>query len=482
MQTQTIVIILSIYFSLILAISYFTSKNADNKSFFVGNKQSPWWIVAIGMIGTSISGVTFISVPGQVGKIGFAYFQMVLGYLVGYLFIGLVLMPLYYKLNLTSIYTYLEQRFGNVSYKTGASFFLLSRTLGSAARLYLASLVFQAFVFDALGIPFLISVAIILILIYIYTYKGGIKTIIYTDTLLSIFLIVTPILSVYFICKSLNLSILQAWDMLHVHQYNKIFYWNDFALSKTHFFKQFIGGALIATAMTGLDQDLMQKNISCKNIGEAQKNMFSFVWIMLLVNFVFLFLGGLLYLYVAQNNITMPLRTDLLYPTLALQHMGTAVGIMFILGLTAAAFASSDSAITSLTTSFCVDFLHFEKKEENKNLHAIRNYVHIGVSVVFMILIYVFWKVNNMATIDLIFKIASYTYGPLLGMFLFGLFTNYKIKDNYAWIVCVIAPILAWIVDYVLSTNKIYVFGNELLFVNGLFTFIGFWIIQKRES
>jgi len=479
MQSQTIIIVLSCYFLLLILISYLTSRNADNKTFFLGNKQSPWWIVAIGMIGTSISGVTFISVPGQVGKIGFAYFQMVLGYLVGYLCIGLVLMPLYYKLNLTSIYTYLEQRFGNVSYKTGAGFFLLSRTLGSAARLYLAALVFQAFIFEALGVPFLVSVAIILILIYLYTFKGGIRTIIYTDTLLSLFLIVTPILSVYFICEHLNVGIMEAWNNLSNKNYNQIFFWNDFALSKTHFVKQFLGGALIATAMTGLDQDLMQKNISCKNIFEAQKNMFSFVWIMLLVNFVFLFLGGLLYLYVAQNGINMPARTDLLYPTLALQHMNTAVGVMFMLGLTAAAFASSDSAITSLTTSFCVDFLNFEKREENADLRSTRNYVHIGVSAVFMLLIYVFWKVNNMATIDLIFKIASYTYGPLLGMFLFGLFTQKKIHDKYALAVCLTAPVLAWLLDYFLSSAKIYVFSNELLLVNGLFTFIGFWLIKK---
>lgn len=479
MNSISIAFILIAYFSILLIIAFYTSRDADNKAFFIGNKQSPWWIVAIGMIGTSISGVTFISVPGQVGKIQFAYFQLVLGYIVGYIFIGLVLMPLYYRLNVTSIYTYLEQRFGKQTYKTGASFFLLSRTLGSAARLYLAALVFQQFVFEPLGISFPISVFLILVLIWLYTYKGGIRTIVYTDTLQSLFLILAPILSVYFICKHLDISLLSVWQILEQNHLNKILVTNDFMLNKLHFVKQFIGGALIATAMTGLDQDLMQKNISCKNIHSAQKNMITFVSIMVFINFMFLCLGGLLYVYAHSYSVTIPSKTDLLYPTLALEHFSPLVGVIFILGLTAAAFASSDSALTALTTSFCVDFLGFEKRENiNPNM---RHYVHIGFSVLFLVLILFFYKMNNQAVIDLIFKIAAYTYGPLLGMYMFGLFTKKSINDNLSWLICLLSPALCWIIEMLLSENNIYKFGNELLLLNGFITFVGFLLISKKE-
>jgi Na+/proline symporter len=373
-------IILIFYFGMLITVSIYTSKGADTNTFFTANRQSPWYLVAFGMIGTSLSGVTFISVPGAVANIQFSYFQVVIGYILGYLVIGTVLMPLYYRLNLISIYSYLEQRFGFWSYKTGSGFFLLSRTIGSAVRLYVAAQVLQLALFRPLGIPFEVSVAITIFLIWIYTFKGGVKTIIVTDTLQTFFLITAVILTIVLVSQQLNLDgISGMWNAVQESKYSQIFYWdiND----PKNFFKQFFAGVFIAIVMTGLDQDLMQKNLTCKNIGEAQKNMFWFTVVLVVVNFLFLSLGALLYVYAEAQGIPVTAKTDEFYPMLALNHLGVVVGITFLLGITAATYASSDSALTALTTAFCIDFMDIEKRPEEKR-SSIKFWVHVGFSVV----------------------------------------------------------------------------------------------------
>lgn len=357
--------ILSAYFIMLIIVSVYTSRGADTNTFFTANRQSPWYLVAFGMIGTSLSGVTFVSIPGSVANIQFSYFQVVLGYLVGYLVIGTILMPLYYRLNLISIYTYLEKRFGFWSYKSGSAVFLVSRTVGSAVRLYIAAGVLQLALFQPLGIPFEVSVGITILLIWVYTFKGGIKTIIVTDTLQTLFLITAVILTIVLVSRELNLSgISEMVTTVKNSGYSQIFFWdgND----SKNFFKQFLAGAFIAIVMTGLDQDLMQKNLTCKNIGEAQKNMFWFTVILVFVNLLFLSLGALLYVYAQAKGITPPARTDDFYPMLALNELGMVVGITFLLGITAATYASSDSALTALTTAFCVDFMNIEKRRRKK--------------------------------------------------------------------------------------------------------------------
>ncbi|MEZ4902152.1 MAG: sodium:solute symporter, partial [Spirosomataceae bacterium] len=442
--------ILLIYFAVLITISIYTSKGADTNTFFTANKQSPWFLVAFSMIGTSLSGVTFISVPGAVGNIQFSYFQVVLGYILGYLFIGTVLMPLYYRLNLISIYSYLEQRFGFWSYKTGSAFFLLSRTLGSAVRLYVAAQVLQLAMFNGLGIPFEISVLITIALIWIYTFKGGIKTIIVTDTLQTTFLVTAVALTIYLVSQELNFSFGGMISAVADSNYSRIFFFNDPNDNK-YFWKQFLSGAFIAITMTGMDQDLMQKNLTCKNIGEAQKNMFWFTITLTFVNLMFMSLGVLLYFYAQSKNITVPARTDDLYPMLALNHFGVhegtaglLVAITFLIGITAATYASSDSALTALTTAFCIDFMNVANKPEAERAR-IKHWVHIGFSVLFYLVIIAFKQLNSKEVITAIFDIAGYTYGPLLGLFAFGLYTKRPINDRLTPLVCVAAPIFTYI-------------------------------------
>ncbi|MGI4727998.1 MAG: sodium:solute symporter, partial [Janthinobacterium lividum] len=375
------------YFLVLILISWHTSRNSsgDNDAFFVANRNSKWYLVAFGMIGTALSGVTFISVPGKVGSPGgdqFAYFQFVLGNAVGFIIIATVLLPLYYRLKLTSIYSYIEETLGHWSYKTAAAIFLISRVIGSSFRLYLVVIVLQKFIFDSYHIPFAATVLICLLLIWSYTFKGGLKTIIITDSLQTLFLVSSVFLSIFFICRSLNLNVFEAAETIKNSSYSKLFFWNDFLSSKLHFTKQFLGGIFITVAMTGLDQDLMQKNLSCKNIGEAQKNMFSFTAVFVLINIFFLSVGALLYIYAAKNSISVA-KTDYLYPTIALNYLGVLPAIVFMLGLTAATFATTDSALTALTTSFCIDFLNFNKKENTNSSQMIktRHYVHIGFSL-----------------------------------------------------------------------------------------------------
>ena len=479
MNPYLILSILILYFGILLIVAYFTSRNANNETFFLGNRKSPWYIVSLGMIGASLSGVTFISVPGWVVDSNFSYMQMVLGYLLGYFVIATVLMPMYYKLNLTSIYTYLDKRFGNYSYKTGASFFLLSRLIGSAFRLFLVANVLQIAVFNQLGIPFEISVFTTIILIWLYTFKGGIKTIIWTDTLQAIFMLTAVGATIVIISKQLNLDFSGMIDTVIKNEHSKIFYFDSFK-DKYHFVKQFFAGAFIAIVMTGLDQDMMQKNLSCKNIKDAQKNMYWFSLILVPVNLMFMSLGVLLVVFAQKNGIDIPARTDDLYPLIATQgYISPMVGIIFIIGLVAAAYSSADSALTALTTSFTVDILNAGKSEEMK-LRRTRKFVHFGVSIAMVLVIILFNAINDESVISATFKVAGFTYGPLLGLYAFGLFTRKAVKDKYVPIVAIASPVLCIILNHysVIWLNG-YKFGFEILIVNGLLTFLGLLMLSK---
>ena len=477
------------YFSLLILISYFTSKDSSNKTFFTGNKQSPWFVVAFGMIGASLSGVTFISIPVEVGSLisekepylkAFSYFQLVLGYLLGYFVIANVLLPIYYKLNLVSIYSYLRQRFGINTYKTGSLFFLLSQSMGAALRLFLVAGVLQIAFFDSYGIPFILTVIITIILIWVYTFRSGIKTIVWTDTLQTFFMLLSVVITILIIYKELNLTSKELISTISEHEYTKIFFW-DWKSSK-FFLKQFFSGAFIAIVMTGLDQNMMQKNLTCKNIHEAKKNMYWFSAILVPVNFLFLVLGFLLYMYANQKGIEIPVRSDDLFPILALKHFVPFVGIVFLLGITAAAFSSADSALTALTTAFCVDFLKLDNKTEKRQKQS-RLMVHFGFSVVLLLIIVVFRIINNDSVITAVFMVAGYTYGPLLGLYSFGLFTKIQVKDKWIPVVAILSPIISHIFK-IYSSQIIpgYHMGFEFLILNGMVTFFGLLLLRKRNT
>jgi len=479
-MTPTLIItVLVAYFGFLIFISKLTSKDQGNESFFVGKRQSPWYIVAFGMIGASLSGVTFISVPGWVASSQFSYFQMVLGYLVGYAVIAMVLMPLYYKLNLTSIYTYLEDRFGFWSYKSGAFYFILSRTIGAAFRLFLVANVLQILIFDAWNIPFAITVALTIALIWLYTHKAGIRTIIWTDTLQTLFMLIAVVLCFYYVADAMNFSLSHAVEQIALSDYSKVFFFDD--LSSASFFpKKFFAGAFLAIVMTGLDQDMMQKNLSCPTIKDAQKNMFWFSIVLVFVNLLFLALGALLYLFASSVGITA--SGDDLFATVAMHpSMPVAVGLFFILGLVAAAYSSADSALTALTTSFCVDFLSIDKKEAAQQI-KIRKRTHILFSILLFIVILVFKLINDQSVVEALFKVAGYTYGPLLGMYAFGLFTSYKIKDSLIVPVVIMAPILTYALQYNAPLYWGFSFGFELLIVNGILSFLGMLLIRDRSK
>lgn len=480
MSSSIIITALVSYFSMLMIISFFTNRNAGNNTFFIGDRKSPWYLVAFGMIGTSISGVTFISVPGWVGTSQFSYLQMVIGYLAGYFIIATVLMPLYYRLKLVSIYTYLESRFGFWSYKTGAFYFLLSRTIGSAFRLYLAANVLQMAIFDKWGIPFYLTVTITLGLIWLYTFQGGVKTIVWTDTFQTIFLLGGALGTALFITHHIGWNVSDTFVNINESEYSKIFFW-DWA-DKHFFIKQFLSGAFIAIVMTGLDQDMMQKNLSCRNIKEAQWNMFSFSGVLILVNMLFLTLGAMLYIFAQQKNIIIPVNSDDLFPVIALNHLPIAVGILFIIGLIAATFASSDSALTALTTSFCFDFLNVNSKTEAEVKNA-RFKVHILFSIILIISILIFKEVNDDSVISAIFKAAGFTYGPLLGLYAFGLFTKLNVDDKFVPIVCILSPIFCLIINkYSKSLLYGYEFGYEILILNGLLTFFGLYLLKIEKT
>lgn len=480
MNPITVILFVLGYFAVLMLVSFFTSKGADNDTFFIGGHKSPWYLVAFGMIGASLSGVTFISVPGWVGASKFSYMQMVMGYFFGYMVVALVLMPLYYRLNLTSIYSYLEERFGFYSYKTGAAFFLLSRTIGASFRLFLVAQVLQYLVFDQWGVPFSITVLITILLIWLYTFKGGIKTIVWTDSLQTLFMLIAVGISIYYISNELNLDFNSLVSTVQDSEYSKVFFfedWND----KRHFLKQFLSGMFITIVMTGLDQDMMQKNLSCKNIKEGQKNMFSFSIVLILVNFVFLSLGALLFIYASENGIEIPTKTDNLFPEIATQHLSTFAGIFFILGLVAAAYSSADSALTALTTSVCIDFLDIGNREEKKKIQ-LRKRVHVLVSFVLFVVILIFNVINDESVISSLFKAAGYTYGPLLGLYSFGLIMKRSVKDKWVPLICILSPILSYLMNlYSEELFNGYQFGFEILLVNGILTFIGLFLISQKN-
>jgi len=485
MSSFLIITLLLGYFLVLILISYLTGKNDSNVDFFKAGKQSPWYLVAFGMIGASLSGVTFISVPGWVDASQFSYFQVVLGYMVGYVVVAFVLLPVYYKLNLTSIYEYLFQRFGFVSHKTGAFFFFVSRVLGAAFRLYLVAIVLQQFVFNKWNVPFEITVMISILLIWIYTFRGGIKTIVWTDTLQTLFMITAVVLSIYFITDSLGWSFTEFLASDELKSYSTIFN-TDNILEKNYFLKSFFGGLFITICMTGLDQDMMQKNLTCKSLKDAQKNMLSFSIVLTFVTFLFMLLGALLFIYAKKNNIAIPLldgkpKTDLLFPEIALNSgLGITLGITFILGLIAAAYSSADSALTSLTTSFCVDILDLKDKSEHEQ-KSIRKKTHIGMSVLLVVVIIAFKYILNSNVIDSLLTVAGYTYGPLLGLFSFGIFTNFKIKDRYVWMVALASVTIVFLIGKIPSESLGgYDIGYELLPLNGLLTFLGLILIRRK--
>jgi len=473
--------VFAIYTIFLFVISWWTGRKADNDSFFIGNKTSPWYIVAYGMIGASLSGVTFISIPGVVGTAKFSYMAIVFGYLLGYFVIAQVLLPLYYKLNLTSIYSYLHQRFGMKSYKTGASFFLLSRIIGASFRMFLVINVLQLFVFNALGIPFFITVMGFVGLILLYTFKAGIKTIVWTDTLQTTFMLLAAFISIYFVSEHLQISLKEIYSHMEDQGLTQIVFsdWKD-----PHFIlKQFLSGVFIAIVMTGLDQDMMQKNLSCKTLKDSQKNMYWLSWTLVPVNFLFLSLGGFLFYYAQQKGIIINGTTDNLFPTLALQHLGVGAGIVFIIGLIAAAYSSADSALTSLTTSFSIDILGINRNEnlDQTKKESTRKKVHLGMSLVLVLVISAYELINDQAIITKLFTIAGYTYGPLLGLYAFGLFTQKQVKDKWVPLVAICSPILGYFIKlgapYLLSG---YQFGFELLIINGGLMFAGLLLISTK--
>ena len=480
MSSALILVIISLYFLLLMGVSHLTSKNKSNETFFSGNRRSPWMVVAIGMIGASLSGVTFVSVPGMVKDINMSYMQTVLGFAFGYIVIAYVLLPIYYRLQLTSIYTYLDKRIGRYSYRTGAAFFILSRTIGSAVRLYLVAVILQNFVFDKWSIPFPITIILILGMIWLYTYRSGIKTIVWTDLLQTVTLITTLLLIVWMVFLKLNLSfdqmVVQVWNS----SYSKIFVWDDF-FSTQNFFKQFFSGIFISIVMTGLDQDSMQKNLTCKNLKDAQRNMISYGFGFVPINFIFLVLGVLLIMVAQQEGIRLPVNGDDILPMFAATgELGWWVFVFFSIGIIAASFSSADSALTALTTSVCVDLLDVEKNTEEKKI-KIRRMVHMAITIVFVLIIMLFRVLNNKSVIDAIYVIASYTYGPLLGLFAFGIFTKKDTWDKAVPYICLLSPLLCWVLQYLSLQLWGYKLGYELLMINGLFTFVGLLIAGKLK-
>jgi len=466
------------YFFLLIVISWFTSRNADTQDFFTAKRKSPWLLVAFGMVGATLSGVTFISVPGEVGNSFFSYLQFVFGNIVGYWLVAAILLPMYYRLNLVSIYTFLEKRFGANSYKTGSFFFIISKLTGAAFRLYLVAGVLQIAIFDKFNIPFSVTVIVTIILIWIYTYRGGIKTIVWTDSLQTLFLISAVIITIYTISKSLGSGPGRIVDTISEHPYSQIFFWDW--RTGDNFFKQFFAGMFITIVMVGMDQDMMQKTLSCKNKDEAAKNMFLFSFMFLAVVFLFLCLGVLLYVYALEAGIKIPEKTDDLYPLIALNYLGLTAGIAFLLGIIAAAYSSADSALTALTTTFSVDFLKIDQYNENVK-QKIRKRVHILFSVLLMVVILLFRVISNESIVVAVFTVAGYTYGPILGMFVFGMFSKRSVKDRWVPLVCIFSPLIS----YMLSVNSEslfngYEFGFEILIVNGLFTVAGLMIISKK--
>ena len=486
MQSSFILIIISVYFGVLILISYLTSrKGSGNDTFFRANKSSKWYVVAVAMIGTSISGVTFVSVPGMVRNLDMSYMQMVFGFFFGYIVIAYVLLPLYYRLNLTTIYGYLEQRFGQKSYKTGAWFFLLSKIVGAAARLYLVAFILQTLVFDAWGIPFIITVIGIILVIWLYSHKSGIKTIIWTDWLQTILFITALVLIVWQVSMKLNFNISDTIAAIGNNPHSRIFVFDDWG-STQNFFKQFFSGMFITIVMTGLDQDQMQKNLTIRTLKDAQKNVISYGLAFAPINFLFLSLGVLLIIFAEQNGIVLPEISDNILPLIASEYLGPGILGIFIVGIVAAAFSSADSALTALTTSFCVDVLDMkavsENKEQEKKDVKTRGIVHIGISILFVLIILIIEAIGSDSIITAIYKIASYTYGPLLGLYCFGLYSKVKPIDKYVPYVAIAAPVFCFIIEMLIKQQYNYQVGYELLLINGLITGLGLWLISTGKK
>lgn len=476
MNSSLILLVLIGYFIMLLVVSYLSGRKAtDNEAFFTARHSSPWWVVAIGMVGASVSGVSFVSVPGMVGGIQFSYIQTVLGFFVGYLIIANVLLPLYYRLQLTSIYTYLGQRFGSRSYTTGASFFLLSKTLGAAARLYVVALILQTMVFDAWNVPFWITITVILLMIWLYTYRSGIKSIVWTDTLQTVVMLTALLIMVGKLMEMNGLNTGDFLSQMYADSKSRVFVWDDW-ISKQHFVKQFFSGIFIAVVMTGLDQDMMQKNLTCRNLKEAKKNMYWYGMAFIPFNLLFLMLGWLMLTFAQTNGIQLPAGGDQLLPFFAENYFGTAVMLMFVTGIIAAAFSSADSALAALTTSFMVDILKIGPKDQRKN---IRIGVHAGISLLFVLIVLIIRQLNERSIIDTIYVLVSYTYGPLLGMFSFGLFTRLRPSDHWVPWLAISSPLLCLAINELTVHYTSYAFGYELLLMNGLFMFIGLYISSK---
>lgn len=487
LQPTFLLVLILGYFTLLMVIAYLTGKQADNQTFFTANRSSPWYLVAFGMVGASLSGVTFISVPGWVGDSGFSYFQVVLGYWAGYFVVSFVLLPIYYRQNLTSIYEYLQDRFGYNSHKVGAVSFFISRVLGASFRLFLVAIVLQQFIFDAWGIPFEITVVLSIVLIWVYTQKGGIKTIVWTDTLQTLLMLTAMGLTLYHLGNALNLNLSEILTENRFQNYTHTWVTGDLMV-RNHFLKSFIGGVFITICMTGLDQDMMQKNLTCRNLKAAQINMVVFSLVLIVVTFLFLLLGAMIFLYAEQNQIMIPLmegspKTDLLFPEVAINgDLGLGVGIIFILGLIAAAYSSADSALTSLTTSFCIDFLKLDQYSEDQQ-KKIRKQTHLCMSFVLVLVVILFRYVLDRNVIDGLLTVASYTYGPLLGLFAFGIFTPFQIHDRKVWVVVLLSILLIVLVGNLSPvTLGGYQIGYELLPLNGLLTFLGLLLIRQKKT
>ena len=477
----TIVTILG-YFLLLLLVSHLTARDSSNDSFFRAGRRSPWFLVAFGMIGTSVSGVSFVSVPGYVGVTQMTYLQMCIGFFFGYLVIAFLLLPMYYRRGLTSIYSYLEQRFGLASQKSGSVLFLLSKMTGACARFYLVCLILQQFVFERFGVPFIVTVLIILLLVWLYTRRAGIRTLVYTDSLQTLCMLTALVVVIVLVMGKMNLDWGALCQTVSESEYSRIFVWDDW-MSKQSFWKQFLSGVFVAIVMTGLDQDMMQKNLTCKNLREAQKDMCTYgVWF-IPVNFLFLVLGVLLYTFAAGQGIDVPAKTDQLFPMLVQEGwFGYGVTVLFVLGIAAAAFSSVDSALTALTTSFCIDILDIEKKQlDEVRATRIRRRVHIAVVFVFVIFTLIFKALNSTSVIDAIYIMASYTYGPLLGLFAFGLFTHKMPRDRFIPVVCVLSPVICYALSVIVPQYTGYQFGYELLMLNGLLTFAALWGLSLRH-
>ncbi|RGN45160.1 MULTISPECIES: sodium:solute symporter [unclassified Bacteroides] len=470
------------YFVILFLISYFAGRKADNQGFFVGNRKSAWYLVAFAMIGSSISGVTFVSVPGMVGASNFSYLQMMLGFMAGQFIIAFLLTPLFYKMNLVSIYEYLESRFGASTYKTGAWFFFISKMLGASVRLFLVCAVLQLLVFTPLHLPFILNIVFSIALVWLYTFKGGVKTLIWTDSLKTFCLVSSLILCIYYIVSDMDLGFADMFHSIRESGYMRVFFFDD-VNDKRFFFKQFMAGIFTMIAMTGLDQDMMQRNLSCKNFKDSQKNMVVSIVSQFFVIGLFLMLGALLYFYAAQRGIQLPEKSDELFPMIATQgYLPVIVGILFVLGLVSSAYSAAGSALTALTTSFTVDILETTKKKDENGVARVRKLVHIGMSVVMAVTILIFNLLNNTSVIDAVYTLASYTYGPILGLFAFGIFTKKQVYDRYIPLVAILSPILC----FILQKNSEewfngYSFSYELLIFNALFTYLGACLLIRKK-